>query len=663
MAVLFSGGKFHAENAAGSVPGALLNTYAAGGLTPLATYTDQGGASENTNPVVCDSDGYASVWLGAASYRMILQDSDGLTIWDEDNITPTVTAAAVVFTQDGAGAVERTVTDKLTESVSVLDFIPVSEHAAIAAYTSTLDVTDYFNAAIAAAAVVKVPAGVYRVLRPINMSARRNNLAAYWGRKLIGDGRGKTLIDGYTGVYPIVDFTGTSSSTLHGVWLRSDNPSGGLSASDCASIGVMFSRGTTGDLTTGSNQCRLEDVQISLTSAMARNGGYGTVGLLNHAAEHTSGDNVNITANLPVAMHNTMGFAIARSGDIPGYGIQYEAGATGAGASTRIHTWTNVVLIAYDSFRLLWLSQAGQFHMPGVYGSTRQLVEDVPANGESAYIWDSQLINIDMFQEVSGLFGATYRQDHAYLRLGGGITNLNVRMERAPFDMGFTNPGANSPSILLENDTYLNSCDINCNYNIGVYNEAGIDASLANEAIAMVSGSPNFCRNSKFTLDSVVSRTTGNALNPFTGGLTNVESINFLSGLSYGLRGTFVPTIIGLSSAGTGTYSTHAGIYSRVGNVCFFTLNLAWSAHTGTGNMAIAGLPFTSDATFGSAVAATYNGLVVDAGTKQLVAIVDNNATQISLYKADVAGGAIAAVAMDTAVTGLVVSGSYLIHA
>ena len=56
---------------------------------------------------------------------------------------------------------------------------------------------------------------------------------------------------------------------------------------------------------------------------------------------------------------------------------------------------------------------------------------------------------------------------------------------------------------------------------------------------------------------------------------------------------TWTPTIIGSTTAGTGTYTTQAGIYVRVGNMVYISGTVIWTAHTGTGNMLIAGLPFT----------------------------------------------------------------------
>lgn len=63
-----------------------LYTYAAGGTTPLATYTDSTGNTTNANPVILDARGEADVWLSAVYYKFVLKDSLGSTIWTVDNI-------------------------------------------------------------------------------------------------------------------------------------------------------------------------------------------------------------------------------------------------------------------------------------------------------------------------------------------------------------------------------------------------------------------------------------------------------------------------------------------------------------------------------------------------------------------------------------------------
>lgn len=68
--------------------GGLLNTYAAGGLTPQTTYTSATGTAANTNPIVLDAAGRCDIFLDVTlSYHLVLTDSTGLTtIFDEDNI-------------------------------------------------------------------------------------------------------------------------------------------------------------------------------------------------------------------------------------------------------------------------------------------------------------------------------------------------------------------------------------------------------------------------------------------------------------------------------------------------------------------------------------------------------------------------------------------------
>ena len=63
--------------------GGKVYTYAAGTTTPQATYTTAGGGTPNTNPVILDSTGRASIYLNTAlSYKFVCQDSSGATVPD-----------------------------------------------------------------------------------------------------------------------------------------------------------------------------------------------------------------------------------------------------------------------------------------------------------------------------------------------------------------------------------------------------------------------------------------------------------------------------------------------------------------------------------------------------------------------------------------------------
>lgn len=66
--------------------GGKLYTYAAGTTTPLATYTSITGLTANTNPVILDSRGEASVWFSAAKYKFVLKDANDVEIWTQDNL-------------------------------------------------------------------------------------------------------------------------------------------------------------------------------------------------------------------------------------------------------------------------------------------------------------------------------------------------------------------------------------------------------------------------------------------------------------------------------------------------------------------------------------------------------------------------------------------------
>jgi hypothetical protein len=72
------------------------------------------------------------------------------------------------------------------------------------------------------------------------------------------------------------------------------------------------------------------------------------------------------------------------------------------------------------------------------------------------------------------------------------------------------------------------------------------------------------------------------------------------------VEGTWTPTYLGGTTPGTTTYTVQVGHYTRIGNICAFSLRVAWTAASGTGNAQIS-LPFTvRNVTNYSAVFAAY---------------------------------------------------------
>jgi len=68
--------------------GGKLYTYYAGTLNPAVTYTDNGG-SENTNPIILDSNGACDLWLSdTTNYKFVLTDADDVPVGTPvDNIS------------------------------------------------------------------------------------------------------------------------------------------------------------------------------------------------------------------------------------------------------------------------------------------------------------------------------------------------------------------------------------------------------------------------------------------------------------------------------------------------------------------------------------------------------------------------------------------------
>jgi len=81
--------------------GCKLSTYGAGTTTPLATYTDATGTSVNSNPIILDAAGGAQIWLGSNSYKFVLKDALGNTIWTVDSVN-----AASLFPCGPANAIQ-----------------------------------------------------------------------------------------------------------------------------------------------------------------------------------------------------------------------------------------------------------------------------------------------------------------------------------------------------------------------------------------------------------------------------------------------------------------------------------------------------------------------------------------------------------------------------
>lgn len=144
MAVLMPEGRQSFTDSAGApLVGGKLYTYAAGTSTPQATYTDAAQVGSNTNPIILNGRGEATVfWSGA--YKVTLTDSADVVIWTQDNVsssdllpnslvdglrsqlantsTPSLGDAMLGVRESVTGSVARTQDSKNNDSVSIRTF-------------------------------------------------------------------------------------------------------------------------------------------------------------------------------------------------------------------------------------------------------------------------------------------------------------------------------------------------------------------------------------------------------------------------------------------------------------------------------------------------------------------------------------------------------------
>jgi hypothetical protein len=117
-------------------------------------------------------------------------------------------------------------------------------------------------------------------------------------------------------------------------------------------------------------------------------------------------------------------------------------------------------------------------------------------------------------------------------------------------------------------------------------------------------------------------------------------------------EGTWTPTIIGSSTAGTATYVNATGTYTKVGRLVTISFLVVWNSGTGTGNLTIGGLPFTTlNSDSMGALTIGYINLVVLTAGNYMTARPNYPATNIILDQYPTGGGTTNPVAYDASGT------------
>lgn len=128
-------------------------------------------------------------------------------------------------------------------------------------------------------------------------------------------------------------------------------------------------------------------------------------------------------------------------------------------------------------------------------------------------------------------------------------------------------------------------------------------------------------------------------------------------------EGTWTPSIQGSTTAGTVTYSTNIGKYTKIGNTVFWEMYSVWSGGTGSGSLYIYGLPFTvqSASPRYPAVNIGYVNNYTLSANHQLTGLHQSSSTYLYFYQIPSGGGTSIALPYDAAAS-LILSGHYIVN-
>lgn len=241
MATLLPEGKQSFTDDAGNpLVGGKLYTYDAGTNTPRPTFADAAGTIPNTNPVILNARGEATVfWDG--SYKVVLKDANDVTIWTVDNIRDIYRMVVDALEADGA------IAEATAEAEAYAAAAAAS--AAAAAGKRLLNIQVFSNGQTGT--ITWNPAATFWRIRLLGAGGRGANTAATAaGQYCVGEGGG---CGGYTEVtytsatlpagvctYQVGD-NGNRTRTFRDTFLQWTTPVAGLLKCPGGSDGIAAS--------------------------------------------------------------------------------------------------------------------------------------------------------------------------------------------------------------------------------------------------------------------------------------------------------------------------------------------------------------------------------------------------------------------------------------
>ena len=439
-------------------------------------------------------------------------------------------------------------------------------------------------------------------------------------------------------------------------------------------IGFNSSSGTT----TGSNNTSVGDTALAINTTGSNNTALGYNALLS-----------STTASNNTAVGYQAGYTGTTTADNVFVGYQSGFSATtgtgrsvavGSGALYTVSTGTDNTAVGYFAGNKITTGNSNAFFGGGLYGSVLSagnntttgnyntglgagaLASNTTASNNTAvgyqagysttganntaigyqagYTNQTSTLNTFLGYQAGFNFNTTGSTGNTFLGTNSG---LSVTTGTGNTFVGCWSPtrtaGAGQNVTTGSNNTILGGFDGNF---------AGLDIRTASNYIVLSDGAGNPLISTNSTrsvaLNGAVPQTGTGITFPATQSASS--DANTLDDYE---EGTFTPVLEGTTTAGTGTYTTQNGFYTKIGNKVFIQLTIRWTAHTGTGNMKITGLPFTSNGTGVNPV--TYICYFVNIALTALnypLAVQDQGTSVILLRQAPTGGGADANIPMDT---------------
>lgn len=629
--------KFYFPSSAG-VPlvGGTLETYLAGTTTPVATYADQGLSSSNGTSITLDARGECVLWLDETkTYKFVLKNSLGVEQYTVDNISGVLNLASLGF---GAATLSGFVNSQTC-----------ADYAALRAYTGTAKAA-YVTGYLASAN----PDGIAgEFTRDDSDTTSADNAAT-----IIVANNGVRWKRAFTGGYDVRWFgaKGDGSNDDTNAIQAAINYVGSIGGGD-----VIFKEGDY-QIT---SQLNVNDNNVRLVGSGQGGSATGLASTQNSAATRIYWGSAASASSAIIEFRTLVDALLKYGGGVERIMLDC---MNLAGVGLRIATWSSghfsdLCVYAATSIAVHLTTTSYTLALGGTQNVQRCLFENIntfannyATNNMTALQLDEDAASVDAANACFNRFiGCRFAK-------GPGGAGWGVYLLNSDNNMFF---GCNTPEfVFCSTDESANGA---ARYNMVVACEADV--------IAKASQTGGNSSNNNLVLGLNQSNTAGDVtIETGAGGSSDAGLVVIRSDGTMYLppgappsgtvvsnrmdvfeRGDWVPAVEGSTSAGTGTYTNRDGRYTRIGDVVYFKGYVEYTAHTGTGNIRIAGLPYFAGA---DSMQDTVNVRSANLTfTGQLLGFIGSGDQYITLQTIT-SGATGSSVAMDTAAT-IYVSGLY----